>query len=60
MDVNKLYLPTVTRKTKIVIGRLNIDADLRVKISSMQSNLDKIMNKKERIHLSHKVRKSMQ
>lgn len=36
-------------------NRLNIDADLRVKISSMQPDLDEIMNKKERFHLSHKV-----
>ncbi|XP_022161684.1 zinc finger BED domain-containing protein 5-like [Myzus persicae] len=36
-------------------NRLYIDADLRVKISSTQSDLDEIMNKKERFHLSHKV-----
>ncbi|XP_025192680.1 zinc finger BED domain-containing protein 5-like [Melanaphis sacchari] len=36
-------------------NKLNIDADLRVKISSMQPDLDEIMNKKERFHLSHKV-----
>lgn len=41
-------------------NRLNIDADLRLKISSMQPNLDEIMNKKERFDSSHKVRKSMQ
>jgi len=36
-------------------NRLNIDADLRVKISSMQPDLNEIMNKRERFHLSHKV-----
>jgi hypothetical protein len=46
--VKKLFLPTVT------------DVDLRVEISSLQPNLDEIMNKKERFYLSHKVQKSMQ
>ncbi|KAL4147955.1 hypothetical protein QTP88_002268 [Uroleucon formosanum] len=41
-------------------NRLNIDADLRVKISSMQPDLDEIMNKKERFHLSHKVLRVVQ
>ncbi|CAI6348045.1 unnamed protein product [Macrosiphum euphorbiae] len=36
-------------------NRLNIDADLRVIISSMQPDLDEIMNRTERINLSHKV-----
>jgi len=35
-------------------NRLNVDADLRVKISSMQPELDEIMNKKERFPLFHK------
>lgn len=34
---------------------LNIDADLRVKITSMYTNLDEIMNNKERFHSSHTV-----
>jgi hypothetical protein len=44
----KLFLTTIT------------DADLRVKTSSPQPNLDEIMNKKEWFYLFHKVKKSMQ
>lgn len=41
-------------------NRLNIHADLGVKISGTQLNFDEILNEKKRFYSSGKVRKSMQ